>query len=303
LAHEADREKKLNGEADSGAINHPADDGSAAVALSGAPREFPFGSFWFTGRLLSRSIGFISVVAMLILWQLSVSTGLISPLLLPEPGDVVAAFFHVLLHGYRDTSLVDDVAATVGRCLAGFSLAIVVGIPLGLAMGMSRRVAALFGYIVQFLRPLPPLSYMILLILWFGTGEGSKIVLLFLTASPIIVSAAMAGVHTVPVQRLQVAAMLGASRRQTFWQVVLPSALPMIFTGLKIALAAAFSTVVAAEFISARMGLGWLVLSASKYLQNATIIMGVVLLGLIGMTLSRLLHVLDVRFIHWRRVG
>ncbi|HZT18679.1 MAG TPA: ABC transporter permease subunit, partial [Dongiaceae bacterium] len=157
-------------------------------------------------------------------------------------------------------------------------------------------------YVIQFLRPLPPLSYMILLILWFGTGESSKIVLLFLTAFPIIVSAAMAGVRKVPVLRLQAAAMLGASARQTFWHVVLPSALPLIFTGLKIALAAAFSTVVAAEFVAAASGLGWMVLSASKYLQNAIIIMGVVLLGLIGMGLSGLLHALDMRLIHWRRV-
>lgn len=246
--------------------------------------------------------GAVSVAVMTLLWQAAVSTQVIPPALLPGPLAVLEAFFGVLLHGYRDTTLVGDALATLGRCLAGFALAVIGGVPLGLAMGMSRRFAGSLDYVIQFLRPLPPLSYMILLILWFGTGESSKIVLLFLTAFPIIVSAAMAGVRKVPVLRLQAAAMLGASARQTFWHVVLPSALPLIFTGLKIALAAAFSTVVAAEFVAAASGLGWMVLSASKYLQNAIIIMGVVLLGLIGMGLSGLLHALDMRLIHWRRV-
>jgi len=251
--------------------------------------------------LPARAVGLVSVAAVLLLWQIAVTAGLISPVLLPGPIDVVRAFIDVMRHGYRDTSLLANLLATLGRCLAGFALAVIAGIPLGLAMGTSARLAAAFDYLIQFLRPLPPLSYMILLVLWFGADEGSKIVLLFLTAFPIIVSAAMAGVRNVPGRSLQAAAMLGASRRQTFWRVVLPSALPLISTGLKIALAATFSTVVAAEFVSAQSGLGWMVLSASKYLQNATIIMGVVLLGLIGMALSGLLHLLDLRLIHWRR--
>jgi taurine transport system permease protein len=249
-----------------------------------------------------RIIGIASVLVFVLLWQIATSTRLIPPVLLPSPLAVLVAFRDILLHGYRDTSLLADVLATVGRCLAGFFLAVIIGVPTGLAMGTSRRFAASFNYLIQFLRPLPPLSYMVLLILWFGAGERSKVALLFLTAFPIIVSAAMAGVRSVPVISLQAAATLGASRRQTFWHVILPSALPLIFTGLRIALAAAFSTVVAAEFLTARSGLGWLVLSASKYLQNDVIIMGVVLLGLIGMGLSRALNRVDRRIIHWRGI-
>lgn len=233
-------------------------------------------------------------------WQVVVSAALISPVLLPGPFAVLRAFVDILLHGYRDTSLLEDILATTGRCLAGFALALVLGAPIGLAMGRDRRLAASFDYLIQFLRPLPPLSYMILLILWFGAGERSKIALLFLTAFPIIVSAAMAGVRTAPILNQRAAAMLGATHRQIFWRVILPSALPLIFTGVKIALAAAFSTVVAAEFLTARSGLGWMVLSASKYLQNDVIIMGVALLGILGMSLSRVLNGFDRRFIHWR---
>lgn len=243
------------------------------------------------------------MLTVLVLWQAATSSDLISAELLPGPIGVAAAFWYRLLYGYRDTSLVFDTVATVARCLAGFGLAVVLGVPLGLLMGTSRPANAAVNYLVQFLRPLPPLSYFILLIVWFGTGNGSKVLLLFLTAFPIVASAAMAGVRGVPRLRIQAAQMLGARPRQIFFQVLMPSAAPMIFTGFKIALAAAFSTVVAAEFIIAQYGLGWMVLSASKFLKNPTVLMGVVLLGIIGMALSRGLNRLDEKIIHWRRVG
>ena len=246
--------------------------------------------------------GALSVIAFVLMWQFVSASGLISTVLLPSPLAVIEAFVRVLANGYRSTSLLGDALITSGRCLAGFVLATIVGVPFGLAMGSSKRLAASCNYIIQFLRPLPPLSYMILLILWFGAGEKSKVVLLFLTAFPIVVSAAMAGVRNVPGQRLQAASMLGASPRQIFWHVTLPSSLPLVFTELKIAFAAAFQTVVAAELLTAQSGLGWMVLSASKYLENAVVILGVILLGLIGMTFSRLLHAADLRFIHWRGV-
>lgn len=267
----------------------------AAPPVRAAPRRREAGGRRWAGR--------IAVITVLLAWQGSVTEGLLPADLLPGPIAVAGAFWHTLWHGYRDTSLAFDVFTTVARCLAGFLLALLLGVPLGLWMGVNRVAAALFNYLVQFLRPLPPLSYMILLILWFGTGNLSKVLLLFLTAFPIVVSAATAGVRSVPRLRLQAAAMLGAKRWQIFLHVVMPSAAPMIFTGLKIALAAAFSTVVAAEFVTAHSGLGWMVLSASKYLQNATVLMGVVLLGLIGMALSMALNILDARLIHWRRVG
>ncbi|MGH7070204.1 MAG: ABC transporter permease subunit [Acetobacteraceae bacterium] len=109
----------------------------------------------------------------------------------------------------------------------------ILGVPLGLLMGVNRRASGGCNYIVQFLRPLPPLSYFILLIVWFGTGNLSKVLLLFLTAFPVVASAAMAGVRGVPRLRIQAAEMLGAAPRQIFFQVIMPSAAPMIFTGLK----------------------------------------------------------------------
>ncbi|HTU55938.1 MAG TPA: ABC transporter permease, partial [Acetobacteraceae bacterium] len=245
-------------------------------------------------------LGAASVLLALAAWQGVVAAGLVPGDLVPPPTAVWRAFVEILRHGYRDTTLGEDIGATLGRALAGFGLGALLGVPLGLWMGMSRRASAAFGWIVQFMRPLPPLSFLVLLILWLGLGEASKIALLTMTAFPIITSASQAAVRGVPELQIAVARSLGATPRQVFGHVVLPASLPMIFTGLNIALAATFSTVVAAELLAANDGLGWMVLSASKFLRNDIIMVGIVLLGVLGMALSRFLLLLDRRLVHWR---
>jgi len=258
-----------------------------------------------SGRLPALPIGSwalsaAAVIAGLATWFLVARWRLVSPDLLPGPGAVGAALVDILQHGYRGTSLQQDALATLGRCLGGFALATLAGVPLGLWMGSNASVAAATDYIIQFLRPLPPLCFLILLILWLGTGEASKVALLFLTAFPIITSAAAAGVRGVNRQRIHVAQACGATRAQIFRHVILPSALPVTFTGLRIALAAAFSTVVAAELMAATDGLGWMVFSASQFLRTDIVMLGILILGVLGMTLSGLLLALDRRLIHWR---
>ena len=167
-------------------------------------------------------------------------------------------------------------------------------------MGTSRVTAAAANFIIQFLRPLPPLSYLVLLILWFGAGDLSKIALLFMGAFPTITTAAMAGVRQVSQQRVQAARSLGASSGQVFRYVLFPASLSMIFTGMSIALAGAFSSVVAAELMAASDGLGWMIFSASRFLRNDIIMLGIILLGLFGMALTRSLLEIDRRVIHWR---
>ncbi len=244
----------------------------------------------------------LSVGCALAAWAALHGLRLVPDFLLPGPGDVFATFVDVLRHGYRETTLWQNAASTLYRCGAGFLLACLTGVPLGLAMGYSRRVGAAFDYLIQFMRPLPPLSYLILLILWLGTGNGSKIALLYLTAFPIVVSAAMAGVRSTRVQKVQAARSLGATERQVFRYVIVPSALPMVLTGARIALAAAFSTVVAAELMAATDGLGWMVFSASRFLRNDVIILGILVLGLLGIALNRLILALDAGLVHWRGV-
>jgi len=256
------------------------------------------GSWWRSGRWL----GALSVVLVFLAWHFVAAFAVVPELLLPGPGEVLATFIDIVRNGYRETTLWEDGAATLWRCGAGYVLACLTGVPLGLAMGYSTKVRATCNYVVQFMRPLPPLSYLILLILWLGTGDASKIALLYLTAFPIVASSAMAGVWATKPQRVQAARSLGAGEWQIFRHVVFPSALPLVFTGARIGLAAAFSTVVAAELMAATNGLGWMVFSASRFLRNDVIIVGILVLGLLGMALGKLLLMVDRTIVHWRGV-
>ncbi|MEJ1975189.1 MAG: hypothetical protein WDN49_03130 [Acetobacteraceae bacterium] len=128
------------------------------------------------------------VAAVLLLWQAVASAGLVAPDFLPPPTTVLATLADILRNGYRETTLAGDAGATLGRCLAGFLLAVVTGRAARAGHGALPAGCRRFGYVVQFMRPLPPLSYLILLILWLGTGDRSKIALLYLTAFPIIVT-------------------------------------------------------------------------------------------------------------------
>ncbi len=269
---------------------------AAGIAVAAPPGPAPARQ----RRVPVSAFGVISVAAMVLGWWALSAGGAVPRDLLPSPGDVWAAASDILRNGYRGTTLWGNALSTLGRLGAGFGLAVLAGVPLGLWMGSSRVTAAALDWIIQFMRPLPPLSYMILLILWLGTGNLSKSALLFLTAFPIVVAASAAGVRGVNKQRLQVALAMGASPFQLFRHVVLPSAAPMVLTGLQVALAAAFSTVVSAELLAATDGLGWMVISASSFLRNDVIVLCILLLGGLGVTLAWMMRVLDRRLVHWR---
>jgi taurine transport system permease protein len=273
------------------------------VSVEGAATpETPMGRRLLDFARNPRALGIVSIGAVLSFWYLVTALAFVPEVLLPGPGEVARSFVDLVLNGYRDTTLWENAAATLWRCGAGFGLACLTGVPLGLAMGYNDGIRAACNYIVQFMRPLPPLSYLILLILWLGIGDTSKIMLLYVTAFPIVASSAMAGVWNTKLLRIQSARSLGAGEWQIFRHVVFPSALPLILTGARIALAAAFSTVVAAELMAATDGLGWMVFSASQFLRNDVIIVGIIILGLMGMALNQLMLLLDRSLVHWRGV-
>jgi len=267
-----------------------------AVSAGGATRSL------LRVAMSIRWLSVVSIALALAVWQVLNALRVVSPDLVPGPTAVARTFVDILVHGYRGTTLLQDILATLYRVAAAFVLASILGIPLGLAMGYNRWIRAAFDYVVQLTRPLPPLSYYILLIVWLGTGNSSKIALLYLTAFPILVIDTMAGVRATPIQKIQAAQALGANEWQIFRYVILPSALPMIFSGMSIAMAVTFSTVVAAELLAASDGLGWMVFSASKFLRNDVIIMTIIVLGLLGVCLTRVIRALDKHVIHWRGV-
>ncbi|MBV9784954.1 MAG: ABC transporter permease subunit, partial [Acidisphaera sp.] len=147
--------------------------------------------------------------------------------------------------------------------------------------------------------PAAQLAYLVLLIVWFGIGEESKIILLFLAALPVSAVAARAGVRGVSLQRVQVARTLGASEWQIFRHVVFPSALDEIFIGARLAIGIVYGTLIAAEIIAGSTGLGWMILDAGRFLRSDYVFVGIFLIGLMGIALDRLLVAIEARVVHW----
>jgi taurine transport system permease protein len=166
-------------------------------------------------------------------------------------------------------------------------------------MGWSRRIDAVAAPFVEFLRPLPQLAYLILLIVWLGIGETSKITMLFLAALPVSAVAARAGVANVPVDRLRAARSLGASPAQLFLHVIVPSALPEILIGARLAAGVVYSTLIAAEIIAGSSGVGWMILDAGRFLRSDYVFAGIFMIGLTGVAIDRLLLLLERRAVHW----
>ncbi len=232
-------------------------------------------------------------------WQALVSFGVLSPALLPSISDVVEAGVAVATEGYQGVTLADDIGISLMRVCLGFLAAVCVGVPLGLWLGASRFVESAIDPYIQFLRPLPPLGYYTLLIVWFGIGDASKIILLFLTGLPIIVVSSAAGVRAVDRDLLLATSSLGLKGFSLFRFVVFPACLPAIFTGMRLALGATFGSLVAAELIAAESGLGWLILTASNYVRTSIVFAGIIVIGLIALALDHGVVLIERKLVPW----
>ena len=240
-----------------------------------------------------------SIALVLALWVGATEAGLVSDLFVPPPGELWDALTDLLADGYKGYSLQAQLGFSLGRVLAGFATGAVAGTALGLWMGVSRTVDALAAPFVEFLRPLPQLAYLVLLILWFGIGETSKVLLLFLAALPVAAVAARDGVRAASPTRIMAARTLGAGRWGTFRHVVLPSALPEIFVGARLSLGIVYGTLIAAEIIAGSTGIGWMILDAGRFLRSDYVFVGVVIIGCAGIALDRLLLLAERRLVHW----
>ena len=247
----------------------------------------------------TRLVTLLSVGLVLAVWVGVTETGLVSDLFLPPPGELWEALTDLIQNGYKGYSLQAQIGFSLGRVLGGFLTGAVAGTALGLWMGVSPRVEALASPFVEFLRPLPQLAYLVLLILWFGIGETSKVLLLFLAALPVAAVAARDGVRAASPTRIMAARTLGAGRWEVFRHVVLPSALPEIFVGARLGLGIVYGTLIAAEIIAGSTGIGWMILDAGRFLRSDYVFVGVIIIGLAGIGLDRLLLLAERRLVHW----
>jgi taurine transport system permease protein len=227
-----------------------------------------------------------TVAFVLILWYVTARMRLVNPAFLPSPYDVWTAFVELSRDGYKGGTLTEHILVSLRRLFIALGAALVVAVPLGLAAGRSRLVSAVIDPVIEFYRPLPPLAYYTLLILFLGIGDESKVTLLFLSAfAPLLIGITFA-VRRIPEDRIRAARSLGAGGFRLLWSVVLPSCLPDILTGFRTSTGLAYATLVAAEMVAAVSGLGWLVLDASKFLRNDIVFMGVIILGAIALIMD-----------------
>jgi taurine transport system permease protein len=232
----------------------------------------------------------ISIILILILWTVSTNLKWIDPLLLPTPQSVWTAFVELISDGYKGTPLSTHILESMYRLFLALILAFFTAVPLGMLCGMSRYVLAVFDPIVEFYRPLPPLAYYALLVLWLGIDDRSKVALLFLSAFAPLFIATVSGVRRIPQDRINGALSLGASKPKVFLYIILPSSLPDIITGLRTAIGVTYGTLVAAEMVAATSGIGWMVLDASKYLRSDIVFVGIIIMGIIAILIDSIIR-------------
>lgn len=245
------------------------------------------------------AISIATLAVLLALWSLAAWAALVSPVFLPPPVAVARAGWAVLADGFADSTLHQHLAASLGRVFAALAASLAVGVPVGFLIASSRIGRGILDPVVEFLRPLPPLAYLPLVIIWFGIGEASKVLVISLAMVPPIVISTAAGVRAVSTDRLNAARSLGASRSQLVRFVVLPSALPAILTGTRIALGAGWSTLVAAELVAATRGLGFMIQSAAQFLVTDVVIVGIVVIATLAFLLEALVRFAERRFVPW----
>jgi len=241
-----------------------------------------------------------SGITILVLWWLLAQTGWVAHLFLPTPAEVVRIAQSIWEDGYANATLWEHVSASLTRILTAVGIAVLLGIPVGLLMGLNRWVKGVLDTPIEFYWPLPPLAYLPLMIIWLGIGEASKITLLALAMFAPIVLSAQAGVRSLPQERVNAALSLGATRWQLFTEVVLPSALPEILTGIRIALGVGWGTLVAAELIAANRGIGYMIMSASHFLATDAVFVGIGIIAVCAFIFSFGMRLLERALVPWK---
>jgi len=244
-------------------------------------------------------IAVLSPLIILLGWSLAVGNGWVKNTLLPSPGMVVNSLVDMIENGYAGVSLFTHIGISLARVLTAYVIGSLLGTIVGMLRGRVAWIDAVFLVPAEILRPIPPLGMIPLFILWFGIGELSKIVLIFISVFLIMMVNAQAGASTCPPDSIRAAQTLGASRKQIFFYVIFPSALPQIMTGLRIAMGTALSVLVASELIGGDRGLGFLVLDASNFFRTSYVFAGIAIIGVLGLVSERGLAWLSRRIVHW----
>ena len=277
------------------------------VAGETAPAEItprPVKGYRLPGEGSSTVISIVSVVSLFALWWIATHFGWIRDLFLPTPERIITSFADAWKGDIQGGKpLAEHFWWSLYRVFAAFILACLTAIPVGIAMGVSRIARGIFDPPIEFYRPLPPLAYLPLIVIWFGIEETAKIVLIYLACFAPLAMAARAGVRSVTIEQINAAYSMGASKWQVIYHVVIPAAMPEILTGMRIAIGFGWTTLVAAEMVAATAGLGQMVLNASNFLRTDVVIMGIVVIGAVAYLFDLLMRRIERRVVPWKGQG
>ena len=273
---------------------------AVSVPSSGTPAALKTSQFKVPGEGNSAGISVASVVVLIALWFLITNMGWVKPLFLPSPQAVFKQFHEFLTGAANDKPLWQHFLASILRVSVAFWLAFITAVPIGIAMGMSRVWRGIFDPPLEFYRPLPPLAYLPLIIIWFGIDETPKVLLIFLSCFAPLALAARSGMRSASQEQINAAYSMGASYLQVIRHVILPSALPDILIGMRIAIGFGWTTLVAAEMVAANVGLGQMVLNASNFLRTDIVIMGIIVIGVVAYTFDLLMRWVERKLVPWK---
>ena len=246
--------------------------------------------------------GLISVCVFLCIWAFGVRTSDIG-IVMPGPGKVIYEFIQSFFVPIGKYTMPGHILWSLYRVLPAYIVGSVLGIVIGIAMGWFRYVNSFLRPLYEMIRPIPPIAWIPISIVWFGIGEPSKYFIIFLAAFSAITMNAFAGVRSVDPELIGAARMLGANNRQVFTTIVLPSCVPHIFAGLQIAIGSSWATVVAAEMVRSSEGVGWVIIRGQDSNSTVQIMVGIVAIGIIGFALAVLMRWIEARLCAWNVRG
>ena len=235
------------------------------------------------------------IVAIVVVWYIAAETGSINRILLPSPLIIGNTFIKKL----GDGSLLTEMGISVGRVLKGYSFAVVGGICFGVIIGLSESIYKMTKILIQILKPIPPIAWIPLVILWMGIGESSKVFLIFLGGFFVVLLNVVDGIRYIDPKLIEVANAVETPKAKYIFGLVIPAAMPSIFTGLRVALGTSWSCVVAAELVAASSGIGYMISNARNFGQMDVVIIGMITIGIVGKFMDEILKLLQKRVLTW----